>query len=66
MIYSSKAREGEKDLAALLETKPFKVKLNKVLPDASWYRVFFYGTLEINGKGGTVLHPSFPYKDLNP
>lgn len=65
MIYSSKAREGEKDLAALLETKPFKVKLNKVLPDAVWCRVFFCGTLEINGKGAQSPHPSFPYKDLN-
>ena len=43
MIYSSKAGEGvEKDsFRALLETTPFTVKLNKVLPGASWYRVFF-------------------------
>ena len=47
MIYSSKAGEGETTLAALLETNPFKVKLNKVLPGTSWYRVFFYGTLDI-------------------
>lgn len=41
MIYSSKAREGEKVLTAQLETKPFKVKLNKDLLDARWCRVFF-------------------------
>lgn len=41
MIYSSKAREGEKDLTASLGTKPFKVKLNKDLPDARWCRGFF-------------------------
>nr|DAM82885.1 MAG TPA: hypothetical protein [Caudoviricetes sp.] len=32
-------REGP--LTATLETNPFTVKLNKVLPGTSWYRVFF-------------------------
>ena len=42
MIYSSKAGErGGIGPTALLETNPFKVKLNKVLPGTSWYRVFF-------------------------
>ena len=47
MIYSSKAREGEKDLKAPLGTKPFKVKLNKDLPDARWGRVFFVPKKEV-------------------
>lgn len=50
MIYSSKAREGEKDLTASLGTKPFKVKLNKDLPDTRWCRVFFCDTITISIK----------------
>lgn len=38
-------REGP--LTATLETNPFTVKLNKVLPGTSWYRVFFISLKEV-------------------
>ena len=59
MIYSSKAGEGvEKDsFRALLETNPFKVKLNKVLPGTRWCRVFFCDTITISIK--LILWRSF-------
>ena len=43
MIYSSKAgEEGEnRPSRHCLNKSIYKVKLNKVLPGASWYRVFF-------------------------
>ena len=45
MIYSSKAGEGEnRPSQHCLNKSIYKVKLNKVLPDARWYRVFFCDT----------------------
>lgn len=52
MIYSSKAgEEGEnRPSRHCLNKSIYKVKLNKVLPGASWYRVFFCDTITISIK----------------